>query len=127
MDGKDEIARYAKLSILTLDQSTPPSNINGAEWVSSVLAVYAETGFEHFTLSAFCREFTGVDKSSVMHQYVAMLREEAGASDGAVKEEGSVRWAHQAGTSNGRRSRMIYYRKSSSEWKMRSFRTVTWN
>ena len=90
MDNKDEIARYAKLSILTLDHSTPPSN--GAEWVSSVLAVYAETGLEHFTLSAFCsccREFTGVDKSSVMHQYVAMLREEAGASGGAVKKEGA--------------------------------------
>jgi hypothetical protein len=74
MDNKDEIARYAKLSIVTLDQSVPPSN--GAEWVSSVLAVYAETGLEHFTLAAFCKEFTGVDMNSVMHRYVAMLREE---------------------------------------------------
>ena len=52
MDNKDEIARYAKLSIVTLDQSVPPSN--GVEWVSSVLAVYAETGLEHFALAAFC-------------------------------------------------------------------------
>ena len=66
MDNKDEIARHAKLSIVTLDQSVPPSN--GAEWVSSVLAVYAETGLEHFTLAAFCKEFTGVDMNSVMHQ-----------------------------------------------------------
>ena len=51
------------------------------------MGVYAETGLEHFTPSAFCREFTGVDKSSVMHQYVAMLRKEAGASGGKVKEE----------------------------------------
>ena len=27
MDNKDEIARYAKLSIVTLDQSVPPSNV----------------------------------------------------------------------------------------------------
>ena len=83
MDNKDEIARYAKLSIVPLDQSVPPSN--GAEWVSSVLAVYAETGLEHFTLAAFCKEFIGVDMNSVMHRYVAMLRDEA--SDGVVKKE----------------------------------------
>jgi hypothetical protein len=84
-DNDEESTRFLKLAILPLDSATPP--VNGTEWLSSVKSVFAELGFEHFTLTAFNQIFLGVDKESVMHQYLDMLQKQATAKGGELKKE----------------------------------------
>ena len=84
-DNDEEGTRYLKLAIVLLDSATPPAN--GTEWLSSVKSVFAELGFEHFTLTAFNQIFLGVDEESVMHQYLDMLQKQATAKEGELKKE----------------------------------------
>jgi hypothetical protein len=84
-DDDEESTRFLKLAILPLDSATPP--VNGTEWLSSVKSVFAELGFEHFTLTAFNQIFLGVDKESVMHQYLDMLQKQSTAKGGVLKKE----------------------------------------